>query len=230
LTRILSTIVKFPETGNPVLDANIGKSCARAHAVAEEALDAAAHLVRELPCSQDRFGMGVCWHGPSPSVFATWFGGSMTKSNTALSLRADDDPVLAAIELTANAWQRFVDGRAREPKDADGKAAILTPAYARWQAAQDDTCQDWDSAYIRMLATPPTTAAGAAALIGAFLQYERAVGTELENVAPLLQTFLTYLEGCEAANPQRHRTLSSRKTEHSKPLAGANRHSGPGVK
>jgi hypothetical protein len=176
------------------------------------------------------FGVGVCRHGPSPSAYATWIGGSMTKSNTALSLRADDDPVLAVIELTANAWQRFVAGRAREPKDADGKAAILTPAYARWQAAQDDICQDWDDAYTRMLATPPTTAAGAAALIGAFLQYERALWTELENVAPLLQTLLAYLEGCEAANPQRHRTRSSRKTKHSKLLAGANRHRGARVK
>ena len=150
----------------------------------------------------------------------------MTKSNTALSLRADDDPVLAAIELTANAWQRFVDGRAREPKDADGKAAVLTPAYARWQAAQDDICQDWDSAYTLMLATPPTTAAGAAALIGAFLQYERAVGTELENVAPLLQNLLAFLEGCEVANPQQHRTPSPRETKHSKLSAAARRHSG----
>ena len=54
----------------------------------------------------------------------------MTKSNTAL--RADDDPVLAAIELTANAWQRFVTSCGREPKDADGSS----PAYAKWQAAQ----------------------------------------------------------------------------------------------
>ena len=119
----------------------------------------------------------------------------MTKSNTAL--RVDDDPVLAAIELTANAWQRFVTSCYREPKDADGKAAILSPAYAKWQAAHDDICQDWDSAYTVMLATPPTTAGGAAALIGAFLRYERALGTELENVAPLLQNLLGYLEGGE---------------------------------
>jgi hypothetical protein len=132
-----------------------------------------------------------------------------------------DDPVFAAIELTANAWQRFVAGCACEPKDADGKAAILTPAYARWQAAQDDICQDWDGAYTLMLATPPTTAAGAAALIGAFLQYERALGTELENIAPLLQTLLAYLEGCEAANLQRHRTLSPSKTKRSKRSAAA---------
>jgi hypothetical protein len=72
-----------------------------------------------------------------------------------------------------------------------------------------------------MLATPPTTAAGAAALIGAFLQYERALGTELENVAPLLQTLLAYLEGCEAANLQRHRTLSPSKTKRSKRSAAA---------
>jgi hypothetical protein len=148
----------------------------------------------------------------------------MPKSNIALSLRADDDPVLAAIELTADAWQRFAAGRACEPKDADSKAAVLTPAYARWQAAQDDICQDWDGAYTLMLATPPTTAAGAAALIGAFLQYERALGTELENVAPLLQTLLAFLEGCEAAT-QRHRTLSPRK-KHSKLSAVARRHSG----
>ena len=106
----------------------------------------------------------------------------MTESNTALSPRADDDPVLAAIELTADAWRRYVAGRAREPKDADGTAAVLTPAYARWQAAQDDICLHWDGAYTLMLATPPTTAAGAAALIGAFLHYERALGTELETV------------------------------------------------
>jgi hypothetical protein len=92
----------------------------------------------------------------------------MTESNTALSPRADDDPVLAAIELTADAWRRYIAGRAREPKDADGTAAVLTPAYARWQTAQDDICQDWDGAYTLMLATPPTTAAGAAALIGVF--------------------------------------------------------------
>ena len=120
------------------------------------------------------------------------------KSNTAL--RADDDPVLAAIELTANAWQRFVTSCGREPKDADGSS----PVYAKWQAAQDDISQDWDSAYTVMLATLPTTAGGAAALIDAFLQYERALGTELENVAPLLQSLLAYLEGGEAANPQRH--------------------------
>lgn len=131
------------------------------------------------------------------------FGGVMTKSNNASSLR--DDPVLAAIEVTTNAWHRFVANYAREPKDADGKAAILTPAYARWRAAQDDICQDWDGAYTAMLATPPTTAAGAAALIGAFLRYERAIGTELENVAPLLQSLLAYLEGREAAKPMRHR-------------------------
>jgi hypothetical protein len=113
----------------------------------------------------------------------------MTKSNTAL--RADDDPVLAAIELTANAWQRFVTNCGREPKDADGSS----PAYAKWQAAQDDISQDWDSAYTVMLATLPTTAGGAAALIHAFLRYDRALGTELENVAPLLQSLLAYLEG-----------------------------------
>jgi hypothetical protein len=56
-----------------------------------------------------------------------------------------------------------------------------------------------------MLATRPTTAAGATALIGAFLQYERALGTELENVAPLLQSLLAFLEGCEAAKLGRHR-------------------------
>ena len=149
----------------------------------------------------------------------------MTKSGTALSPRADDDPVLAAIELTADAWRRYVAGRAREPKDADGTAAVLTPAYARWQAAQDDICQDWDGAYTLMLATPPTTAAGAAALIGAFLHYERALGTELETVAPLLQTLLAFLGGCEAANPERHRTLSPRETKHSKLSAAARRHS-----
>jgi hypothetical protein len=149
----------------------------------------------------------------------------MTKSNTALSPRADDDPVLAAIELTADAWRRYVAGCAREPKDADGTAAVLTPAYARWQAAQDDICQDWDGAYTLMLATPPTTAAGAAALIGAFLHYERALGTELETVAPLLQTLLAFLGGCEAANPERHRTLSLRETKHSKLSAAARRHS-----
>jgi hypothetical protein len=125
----------------------------------------------------------------------------MTKSNTAL--RAEDDPVLAAIELTANAWQRFVTSCDREPKDADGKAVILSPPYAKWQAVHDDICQDWDSACTAMLATPPTTAGGAAALIHAFLRYERALGTELENVAPLLQSLLAYLEGGEAANPQR---------------------------
>jgi hypothetical protein len=142
----------------------------------------------------------------------------MTKSNTAL--RADDDPVLAAIELTANAWQRFVTSCAREPKDTNGK---VTPAYARWQADQDDICQDWDGAYTLMLATPPTTAVGAAALIGAFLRYERALGTELENVAPLLQTLLAYLEGCEAANLQRHRTLSPSKTKRSRRSAAAHK-------
>jgi hypothetical protein len=145
----------------------------------------------------------------------------MTKSNTARSLRASDDPVLAAIELTADTWRRFVAGRLHEPKDPDGTAAVLTPAYTRWQAAQDDTCQDWDSAYTLMLATPPTTASGAAALIGAFLQYERALGTELENVAPLLQTLLAFLEGCEVANPRRHKTLSPRETKHSKLSAAA---------
>jgi hypothetical protein len=130
-------------------------------------------------------------------------------SNAARSLRADD-PVLAAIELTADACRRFAAGYAREPKDADGTAAVLTPAYARWRAAQDDICQDWDGAYTLMLATPPTTAAGAAALIGAFLQYERALGTELENVAPLLQTLLAFLEGCEAdAQPTRNETLEA---------------------
>jgi hypothetical protein len=148
----------------------------------------------------------------------------MPKSNIARSLRAGDDPVLAAIELTADAWRRSVAGCVREPKDADGTAAVLTPAYARWQAAQDDICQDWDSAYTLMLATPPTTAAGAAALIRAFWQYERALGTELENVAPLLQTLLAFLEGCEVANPQRHRTLSPRETKHSKLSAAARRH------
>ena len=128
----------------------------------------------------------------------------MTKSNTAL--RADDDPVLAAVELTANAWQRFVTSCGREPKDADGSS----PAYAKWQAAQDDISQDWDSAYTVMLATLPTTAGGAAALIGAFLRYERALGTELENVAPLLQTLLAFLEGCEAdAQPTRNETLEA---------------------
>ena len=99
----------------------------------------------------------------------------MTKSNTAL--RAGDDPVLAAIEFTANDWQRFVTSCRREPKDVDGKAAILSPAYAKWQAVHDDICQDWDSAYTVMLATLPTTAGGAAALIDAFLRYERALGS-----------------------------------------------------
>ena len=104
-------------------------------------------------------------------------------------------------------------GCAREPRDADGAAAILTPAYARWRAVQDDICQDWDRAYTLMLATRPTTATGATALIGAFLQYERALGTELENVAPLLQSLLAFLEGCEAAKAGRHRTLSPRRNE-----------------
>jgi hypothetical protein len=70
---------------------------------------------------------------------------------------------LAAIEVTTNAWQRFVANFAREPKDADGKAAILTPAYARWQADQDVICHD--IAYTLMLATAPITAAGAVALV-----------------------------------------------------------------
>jgi hypothetical protein len=150
----------------------------------------------------------------------------MTKSNTARPLRANDDPVLAVIELTADTWRRFVAGRVHEPKDAAGTAAVFTPAYTRWQAAQDDICQDWDRAYTLMLATPPTTAAGAAALIGAFLQYERALGTELENVAPLLQTLLAFLEGCEVANPRRHRTLSPRETKHSKLSAAVRKHGG----
>ena len=60
-------------------------------------------------------------------------------------------------------------------------------------------CQDWDAAYTAMLATPPTTAAGAAALIGAFLRYGRALGSNLDEVAPLLQSLLAYLEGREAA-------------------------------
>jgi hypothetical protein len=109
-------------------------------------------------------------------------GGMMTKSYTTRLLRAHDDPVLAAIELTADAWQRYIAGRAREPRDADGAAAILTPAYARWRAAQDDICQDWDRAYTLMLATRPTTAAGATALIGAFLQYERVSGANSKTL------------------------------------------------
>ena len=145
----------------------------------------------------------------------------MIKSNAAL--RADDDPVLATVELTASAWQTFVTSCAREPKDADGTAAILTTAYARWQAAHDDICQDWDAAYTAMLATPPTTAAGAAALIGAFLRYERALGTELENVAPLLQTLLAYLAGCEAANLQRLERSAPSKTNRSKRSAATHR-------
>jgi hypothetical protein len=44
---------------------------------------------------------------------------------------------------------------------ADGKVAILTSACARWHANQDDICHGWDVAYTLMLATPPTTAAGA---------------------------------------------------------------------
>ena len=92
----------------------------------------------------------------------------MTKSNTAL--RADDDPVLAAIELTANAWQRLLTSCGREPKDADGSS----PAYAKWQAAQDDI-MDRDSAYTVMLAALPTTAGTAAALIHAFLGSDRAL-------------------------------------------------------
>jgi hypothetical protein len=79
--------------------------------------------------------------------------------------------------------------------------------------AQDDICQEWDRAYTLMLATRPTTAAGATALIGAFLQYEGALGTDLENVAPLLQSLLAFLEGCEAAKLGRHRTLSPRRNE-----------------
>ena len=86
----------------------------------------------------------------------------------------------------------------------------VSPAYAKWQAAQDDISQDWDSAYTVMLATLPTTAGGAAALIDAFLRYERALGTELENVAPLLQNLLGYLEGGEAANPQRQSKVHGR--------------------
>jgi hypothetical protein len=35
------------------------------------------------------------------------------------------------------------------------------------------------------------------------LQYECALGTELENIAPLLQSLLAFLEGCQATNPQR---------------------------
>jgi hypothetical protein len=140
---------------------------------------------------------------------------------TEQKLRANDDPVLAAIELTAEAWQRFVAGYVREPKDAGGTAAVLTRAYARWQSAQDNICQNWDGAYTLMLATPPTTPAGAAALISAFLQYERAFGTELENVAPLLQSLLVFLEGCEVAKPQQHTTLSPRETKHSKVAAAA---------
>jgi hypothetical protein len=136
----------------------------------------------------------------------------MTKSNTVRSLRTVDGPVLAAIELTADAWQTYIAGCAREPRNADGAAAILTPAYARWRVAQDDICQEWDRAYTLMLATRPTTAAGATALIGAFLQYEGALGTDLENVAPLLQSLLVFLEGCEAA-AGRHRTLSPRRNE-----------------
>ena len=148
------------------------------------------------------FGVGMSFgmaHHLGLPLVARWFWGVMTKSNTAPPTRADDDPVLAAIELTVNAWQRFVAGCACEPKDADGAPAILTPAYARWQAAQDDICQNWDGAYTAMLATPPTTAAGAAALIGAFLRYGRALGSNLEEVAPLLQGLLAYLEGREAA-------------------------------
>ena len=157
----------------------------------------------EFTCEKAAFGVGHV-HGLAPRLCAYRKAGrgAMTKSNTAL--RAGDDPVLAAIELTANDWQRFVTSCRREPKDVDGKAAILSPTYAKWQAVHDDICQDWDSAYTVMLATPPTTAGGAAALIGAFLRYERALGTELENVAPLLQSLLGYLEGGEAPNPQRH--------------------------
>jgi hypothetical protein len=137
----------------------------------------------------------------------------MTKSDTVRSLRTVDGPVLAAIELTADAWQRYLAGCAREPRDANGAAAILTPAYARWRAAQDDICQEWDRAYTLMLATRPTTAAGATALIDAFLQYEGALGTDLENVAPLLQSLLAFLEDCEAPKLGRHRTLSPRRSE-----------------
>jgi hypothetical protein len=140
-------------------------------------------------------------------------GGVMTKSNTARSLRADDGSVLAAIEFTSTPGGGISPGCAREPRDANGAAAMLTPAYAKWRAVQDDICQDWDRAYTLMLATRPTTATGATALIGAFLQYERALGTELENVAPLLQSLLAFLEGCEAAKAGRHRTLSPRRNE-----------------
>jgi hypothetical protein len=117
-------------------------------------------------------------------------GGAAALPAMSLPAVAAPDPVFAAIEKF-NALNAKLRGIV-EPENADGNIEPDTPEYKAWRAAHDaasDKCWDAKNA---VLATVPTTAAGALAFLKLFLSPE--LHFLVEDDDALFDSLVVYLE------------------------------------
>lgn len=90
----------------------------------------------------------------------------------AIAATATADPVYAGIEAVKVAHAKDLATCSAEPVSSNGRPASGTPAYKAWEAAHDAASGAAVDAMEDLLAIVPTTAAGAIAMIDAFIQCE----------------------------------------------------------
>ena len=108
---------------------------------------------------------------------------------------AESDPAFAAVEQFKKAWIAHGKSCQSEPTLPDGCPEFGTPNYIAWCEANDAACNDDADAFEKMLATRPTTNAGAAAIVRAYSDTHG----ELDN------------EWCQALLEKLHESLTSRE-------------------
>ena len=86
---------------------------------------------------------------------------------------AAPDPILPKIERCKSAWAVYGIVCEREPTNDCGLIACGTPEYSEWEEHEGIVQETWSEAFNDMIATRPTTRAGALAMIDCFLLSER---------------------------------------------------------
>jgi|SRR5580704_15453986 hypothetical protein len=77
----------------------------------------------------------------------------------------EPDPIFALIDKARAAYDAHGRACKGEPVTADGNLDLDSPAYPAWQEANEATCDASWEALNDLLATPPTTRAGMAAVV-----------------------------------------------------------------
>ncbi len=97
------------------------------------------------------------------------------------ALAVTPDPILAFVDKCRNAWAAFSAACKGEPVEGG----------AEWESVQGEAFDTWEQALNDLLASKPTSAAGAVAMIDCYLEGEG--DTLAENQLSLLRNLRAYL-------------------------------------